>query len=1723
MHKSLTLLLILFLIAGLQAQTQVSGVIDSETWNQAGSPYQVVGDITVLQLTIEPGTTIEFTGNYSFEITGNLDAQGTATDSIIFKASASNTSGWKGIYFNSASSQCVLAYTRISDASGSYALKVYNCSLEFSQLAVKNNAATGILINNASLQLTHSFVQFNQNYGINVIKDGDATLIACTVTNNQDNGLHTNQGSLTLKNSVVAHNVNEGVLLAATDDALTALNTVIAYNQKEGIVGVGATVAISNSIVYFNNALNQIYNASGTTTVTYSDVQDQDFGSTNLMVDPQFDNVSTRFNLSASSPAIDAGDPSDDQNDIYFPPSLGSVRNDMGAYGGPLARKWYRPLFVQPDTLQFGDVSLGDSLMSSVLLKNYADESLTVDALALSGDDAAQFRIESLALPATIPMADSLRVPLTFKPASARLVPFEARLNITSSVENRRVELEGRGVVADILVLPSELTFDPTPVGSSDSLQVKIFNSGTDTLRIDSVQTLSPAFGYRLSAQKLAPQSDTVIFLTVYFAPDTIADYQSAVKIFCNDPDESPVSVTVQGSGLAPILQVYPLQAQFDSVRVFRDSIFTLLLSNPGNAPLTIDSLELLHKNPVFSLQTSPPLHLEGGANHVPLPIYFEADTSGNFSDTLRLVSTDPFKPVRLIPLLATATAAYIHAQPKQIDFQTLIAPVDTVLKLTVRNSGNVTLHIKRIDLTGQDAPSFRWQIQEGKYSVQPQNDSLHILLHCAPVRSGMLKAQLNIVSDDPRFDSLRVPLQAKVKAAEMVILPDTVNFPPTIIFNEATRQVKIVNRGDSNLQIDSIQISLMNGEDLHFPQLQFPQKIRPQTDTLNFTIRFNPKATGVQSAQLRFYSNDPFVNPRQLTVKANAVAPVLHVLTDSLNFGAVSAYRKPTAKIVIVSQGSAPAEITSVQIVNDPEHAFHIPTFSLPLSVAVHDSLVIPVTFSPQENGTFASQLKIQWNDPYQKEISIPLSAVADTAFLQAPLTLDFGKHAIHSINKKSLAIHNDSRVPLTIDSLRITGADAAQFQLDVSGLNFTLQPTDTVLNIPVEYVPHALGVHSARLELYSLDLKHRVVQVSLSGIALASASAPLLISDLKDSVDFGAVFVNENKIRTCYLTNVGNAPLRIDSLELTGEQTADFALINPPQGVQIAADDTLKTFRLQFKPQQVGNCSARLAIFSNDGNSPLILILNGEGEIDPTPATIVPSFDTLQAVAGKRFAVSIQAYDDNTTINRAEAFFKQGGETAFSQLVMKKAADRLWQADIDSDRVTMRGLALYFKVYHGGSVTEYPQKGAQHPLTVNVRVPKTNLPYRILPQKYYMISLPVNTNGQTLKDLFGDELGAYDPAKYRFFDWDAVRKEFIELSEMKTELSVGKAVYLVTADSVNLSVRNAISVSSGQPFELHLSKGWNMIGDPFAFPVNWQTVSGQNDLTLFYFNGSAWEMASNLEPFKGYAVKAPYALTLKVPPASASSVMAKPLARAIHIRGLQLTARSGNYYDAINFAGILPKTQAENRISDIPEPPVIGTYVSLYFTRKGNKGQKLTADFRPEGQEGYRFDVTIKANTGRPICLTVLNDSLPQDYDWCLIAPQRGVRYREFPVTLYHDHATLQLLVGKKNFLNAQLAALRLLPHQFRMHPNYPNPFNSTTKIQVDLPDADWLTVTVYDIRGRRIKTLSDNRLFDAGYYTFKWDGTNTGGLPVASGIYFIHLQGKKFRADQKIILQK
>ena len=97
-----------------------------------------------------------------------------------------------------------------------------------------------------------------------------------------------------------------------------------------------------------------------------------------------------------------------------------------------------------------------------------------------------------------------------------------------------------------------------------------------------------------------------------------------------------------------------------------------------------------------------------------------------------------------------------------------------------------------------------------------------------------------------------------------------------------------------------------------------------------------------------------------------------------------------------------------------------------------------------------------------------------------------------------------------------------------------------------------------------------------------------------------------------------------------------------------------------------------------------------------------------------------------------------------------------------------------------------------------------------------------------------------------------------------------------------------------------------------------------------------------------------------------------------------------------------------------------------------------------------------------------------------------------------------------------------MELYPEKFTVHGNYPNPFNAQTVIKYDLPKASPVSIRIYDLMGRTIKTIDQN-ITKPGKYQFTWYGRDATLKPVSSGVYFIRLQAGEEARIQKMLLLK
>lgn len=93
---------------------------------------------------------------------------------------------------------------------------------------------------------------------------------------------------------------------------------------------------------------------------------------------------------------------------------------------------------------------------------------------------------------------------------------------------------------------------------------------------------------------------------------------------------------------------------------------------------------------------------------------------------------------------------------------------------------------------------------------------------------------------------------------------------------------------------------------------------------------------------------------------------------------------------------------------------------------------------------------------------------------------------------------------------------------------------------------------------------------------------------------------------------------------------------------------------------------------------------------------------------------------------------------------------------------------------------------------------------------------------------------------------------------------------------------------------------------------------------------------------------------------------------------------------------------------------------------------------------------------------------------------------------------------------------------PNGYRLMQNYPNPFNPTTTIRYELPVRADVQLAVYGVGGQLIRVLQEGSQ-PAGTHAVPWDGRDTSGKPVASGVYFYRLKTAAFSETRKMVLMK
>jgi len=121
------------------------------------------------------------------------------------------------------------------------------------------------------------------------------------------------------------------------------------------------------------------------------------------------------------------------------------------------------------------------------------------------------------------------------------------------------------------------------------------------------------------------------------------------------------------------------------------------------------------------------------------------------------------------------------------------------------------------------------------------------------------------------------------------------------------------------------------------------------------------------------------------------------------------------------------------------------------------------------------------------------------------------------------------------------------------------------------------------------------------------------------------------------------------------------------------------------------------------------------------------------------------------------------------------------------------------------------------------------------------------------------------------------------------------------------------------------------------------------------------------------------------------------------------------------------------------------------------------------------------------------------------------------------FHIYTTVKLPTPEQGIVtDVERIEDEFIVEEFYLAQNYPNPFNPTTNIRFQIVDRGFVSLKIYDLLGREVKTLVNEELAN-GIYNVSWNGDNEFGEKVSSGIYFYKLETGSYTSTKKMMLIK
>jgi len=420
-----------------------------------------------------------------------------------------------------------------------------------------------------------------------------------------------------------------------------------------------------------------------------------------------------------------------------------------------------------------------------------------------------------------------------------------------------------------------------------------------------------------------------------------------------------------------PDIDISPNTFSFGDVGIGLSKDIVVTMKNTGEAPLTVNTLQLNGSGFVLLNAPQTPFTLNQNASQI-FTIRFQPSANVNYSGILTITSNDPDEGNLTYTLTGKGVnPPDIDVTPSLVDFGTVVAGQSKDITVTIKNNitNGADLVISNITVSGNGytlptPPSYPITLSAGS--------TYQITIRFTPPTSGQFSGSLTISSNDPDEGSFKVDLKGNGSVPpDISVSPASLDFGDVLLNQSKTLTLTISNIGGSALQITNIQIT---GPGFSFKtQPQVPVTIQPGGNPVSIEVLFIPVNAQNYTGQITITSNDPDSPTTTIQLTGRGIsAPNIEVTPASLDFGKVQINTTSDKTITIKNTGTEVLNISEETI--SGSQAFTIVSQSFN-QIPAGEARNVTVRFSPTGELPYAGNLIISSNDPDTPSIQVPLT----------------------------------------------------------------------------------------------------------------------------------------------------------------------------------------------------------------------------------------------------------------------------------------------------------------------------------------------------------------------------------------------------------------------------------------------------------------------------------------------------------------------------------------------------------------------------------------------------------------------------------------------------------------------------------------------------------------------------------------------------------------------------